>query len=259
MTRHAATSPAAGSLRTTKAAVVVLAGGSGARLGAEVNKVYLPLAGRPVLSWSFAWAARLPDVQRFVLVIRPQDRALAERMLAEAWPGLGVELVTGGPTRHASEQAALDHLAAPIHDGTVGLVAIHDGARPLAGTRLFRAVLDAAAATGGAVPGVPATGLLPVPTPDGGTQAVAEQLVRVQTPQAFRAGPLLEAYRAAREGGYVGTDTAACLEAYSGSGLTIQVVPGHRYNIKVTYAGDLPLAERLLGAHADALARSLIG
>ena len=71
-------------------------------------------------------------------------------------------------------------------------------------------------------------------------------LVAVQTPQAFRAGALLDAYRRAHADGFVGTDTAACLERYAE--VTVVGVPSTAVNLKVTFPEDLDLAERLLSA-----------
>ncbi len=232
------------------AAVVVLAGGSGTRLGAvdggvPVNKVHLPLAGRPVLAWSFHWARQLDRVGPFVLVVRAQDRAASEDLLAEHVPGLPVELVVGGATRHASEQAALDHLADRIESGLLDVVAIHDGARPNARPELWRRVLAAARADGGALPSVPATGLLHtdaerrvLPLPAGGS------LQGVQTPQAFDGHALLTAYRRAGLDSFTGTDTASCLEAYAG--VHVRAVPSTPDNLKVTYPADLLRAATLL-------------
>jgi 2-C-methyl-D-erythritol 4-phosphate cytidylyltransferase len=223
-----------------RTAFVVLAGGSGTRVGAGTNKVYLPLAGRRVVSWSFVWAREVPDVVRHVLVVRAADVALARETLDQDLPGLPVEIVTGGSCRHESEQAALDLLAPAVAAGELDVVAVHDGARPLAGPSLVRSVLATAAEVGGAVPGLPAEGLLPVDprSPDG------ERLVRVQTPQAFRAAGLLAAYAAAARDGYQGTDTASSLEVYGD--LDVRIVPGSPTNLKVTYPHDLVLAERLL-------------
>ena len=224
------------------AAVVVLAGGSGARLGAAVNKVYLPLAGRRVISWSLARAREVDEIGTFVLVVRPGDEQPAAEALAEDLPGLPVEVVLGGATRHASEQAALDHLAGRVAAGAIRVIAIHDGARPLAAPDLFRAVLAAAAEVGGGLPAVPAGSVLPV---DGDTPAVGGgRLVRVQTPQAFRAAELIAAYDAARAAGHSGTHTAGSVQAFSD--LAVRVVPGSRWNIKITYPEDLAVAERLI-------------
>ena len=232
------------------AAVVVLGGGSGTRLGAQVNKVYLPLAGRRVLSWSLQWAAQVPQVSRFVLVVRPDDVPLAEEVLHREARGLDVTMVVGGTTRHESEDAALVHLAPWVEAGEIDVIAVHDGARPLAGPSLFGSVVAAAEAVGGAVPALPATGVLPV-GPDGRPSATGvgslERLARVQTPQAFRAKDLLAAYSDALRGGFQGTDTASTVERFSD--LVVQTVAGSRTNLKVTYPHDLFLAEQLLAAH----------
>jgi 2-C-methyl-D-erythritol 4-phosphate cytidylyltransferase len=243
------------------AAVVVLAGGSGSRVGGSLNKVYLPLAGRRLISWSFTWASEVTSVGHLVLVIRPEDAELAEHTLhREAPSGPPIELVIGGNTRHGSEQAALDHLAPRIRSGEVEVVAIHDGARPLAGPALFRTVISTAASVGGAVPALPALGVLPVDAgpgtcgsspastaADGTARRTAGSLTRVQTPQAFRAPELLRAYTLARTEGHHGTDTACSIERYGE--LTVRMVAGGRHNLKVTYPHDVFLAERLLAAN----------
>lgn len=236
----------------SRAAVVVLGGGSGSRVGAGVNKVYLPLAGRRVVSWSLQWAAQVPEVGTFVLVVRPEDAGLAVEVLRREARGLDVRIVVGGPTRHASEDAALAQLAPEVESGAIDVIAVHDGARPLAGPALFRSAITTADAVGGAVPALPAVGVLAVGS-DGQPHRSAPEtpsprrLARVQTPQAFRAKDLLAAYAAAHAVGYQGTDTASSVEAYSD--LVVQTVAGAPQNLKVTYPHDLVLAEQLLAAH----------
>lgn len=229
---------------TPAAAAVVLAGGSGTRVGADGNKVYLPLAGRRLVSWALQAFADVPTVRRLVLVVRPADRALAEQTVGSEVRAR-VEIVEGGPSRHHSEHQALVHLGPAIRAGQIDVVAIHDGARPLAGRQLITETIDAARRHGAAVPGVPLDDV-GVPHPAAGVLAepANRRLVRVQTPQAFRAQPLLTAYECAARDGFVGTDTAACMERYSG--LAVHCLPGDPCNIKVTYPQDLLLAERLL-------------
>ncbi len=219
-----------------RTAVVLLAAGSGSRVGAEVNKVLLPLAGRPVLAWSVRTVAGLPYVDRVVVVHRPDD------VTEVAALARGARLVEGGPTRHASEWNALQVLAPDIDAGEVDVVAIHDTARPLAGTDLFDAVVAAAQEHGGAIPVRAQPGLLAA-TP--GTTPRTGPLVAVQTPQAFRAVDLLAAYRSADRDGFEGTDTAACVERYTD--LTVWGVPSPATNLKITFPEDVDLAERLLG------------
>lgn len=220
-----------------RTAVVVLAAGSGSRVGAPVNKVLLPMRGRPVLAWSLLHLAPLPYVDRVVVVHR-EDEAAAVRA-AVAGTGVAADLVVGGATRHASEWAALSLLAADVDAGRLDVVAVHDSARPLAGTDLFDAVIRAAHRYGGAIPVRPQQGLL--------TRADHRPrtgLVAVQTPQAFAAVRLLEAYRRAEADGFTGTDTASCLEAYTD--VRVHGVPAPATNLKITFPEDVALAAKLL-------------
>jgi len=220
------------------AAVVILAAGSGSRVGAEVNKVLLPLRERPVLAWSVRDALALHDVTRVVLVVRPGEAEVVGEAIG---PHLGdheVLVVEGGPSRHASEWRALRALAAEVESGAVDVVAVHDGARPLAGQGLFTATIAAAREHGGALPVVP---LDHVVSPDG--HRVPGELAGVQTPQAFRAPELLAAYRAAAADGFEGTDTASTFERYAG--LPVAAVPSGPGNLKITFPEDVALAARL--------------
>jgi 2-C-methyl-D-erythritol 4-phosphate cytidylyltransferase len=228
-----------------RAALVVLAAGAGSRVGHDTNKVLLPLAGRRVFTWSIRWAHSLPEVVRVVLVIREGDRDLVVRSIARELPEVEVTVVLGGSTRHESEWKALQALAPDIESGDVDVVVIHDAARPLAGAQVFRDVIDAAAEHGGALPVRDQPALI---TMEHGVEPEERRTVAVQTPQAFRAGPLLRAYSAASTDAFVGTDTASCIERYTD--VAVHCVPGDARNIKITFPEDLLLAERLL-AKAD--------
>jgi len=228
----------------TGTAAIVLAAGSGTRVGAEVNKVLLPLLDVPVLVWSVRDALALPDVRRLVLVVRPEDRAAVEAAVAPHLGDREVLVVDGGATRHQSEWAAIRVLADEIASGDVDVVVVHDGARPLAGTDLWRAVVDAARETGGAIPVVRVTGLL-----HGDLSPVTDEVGAVQTPQAFRAPELLDAYRAAADDGFEGTDTAACVTAYAD--VAVAAVPSTSLNLKVTFPEDVALAAVLSASRAQ--------
>lgn len=220
------------------AAVVVLAAGAGARVGAGSNKVLLPLGDRPVLAWSVQAALTLPEVRRVLVVVRPGELDLVAEALAPVLGDAEVGLVEGGSSRHASEWNALQALRTEIGSGAIDVVAIHDGARPLAPPALFEATLAAARATGGAIPCVRLTGLLALDA-----RPLPPELDGVQTPQAFRAAELLAAYASAEEDGFDGTDTAACWSRYTG--LPVAAVPSSPRNLKITFPEDLELALRL--------------
>jgi 2-C-methyl-D-erythritol 4-phosphate cytidylyltransferase len=235
-----------------RAAVVLLAAGEGRRVGADTNKVLLPLAGLPVFAWSLRAVAAIEYVDQLVVVVRPADHdhvtatitATITEHFTEQLGGQLVErqlhVVDGGSTRHGSEWNALQAIAADIDAGRTDVVAIHDAARPLADPDLFHEVIATANEHGGALPVRERRHLI---TAAPGVRR-AERMVGVQTPQAFRARPLLDAYRKADRDGFVGTDTASCVEEYTD--LAIHCVPSPATNLKITFPEDVTLAERLL-------------
>jgi 2-C-methyl-D-erythritol 4-phosphate cytidylyltransferase len=224
---------------------VVLAAGSGSRMGADRNKAYLPLAGRRMLSWSLGAIMDVPEVTRTILVIRPDDRALAVKTLDREVPHLDVEIIDGGDSRHQSEHEALEYLAPDIESGAVDIVLIHDAARPLAGPGMMRAAISVARTFGGAVPGVEAHDLVTMDS-EGHISELppGDRYIRVQTPQAFQAAPLLQAYRDATAEQFEGTDTSSSVERFSD--IEVRSFQGDPRNLKVTFSQDLFLAERLL-------------
>jgi 2-C-methyl-D-erythritol 4-phosphate cytidylyltransferase len=204
---------------------IIVAAGSASRFGRL--KQFEPLAGRQVIEWSME-AAR--SVAAGVVLVVP-DRAGAQDRGADV-------VVTGGSTRAASVRSGLDAVPSDAE-----VVVVHDAARPLAGAHLFRAVVEAL------VPGVDAVvpGLPVVDTVKqvAGGRVVStldrNELVTVQTPQAFRASGLRFAHQTGREA----TDDAAVVEAAGG---TVVVVPGDRRNLKLTEVSDLVVLEALLRA-----------
>ena len=147
-------------------AVVVLAGGSGLRVGKDRNKAYLPLGSRTAVGISLQTmaGATTPGLRRLVLVVRDDDVDLAERTLDEEFPRppVPVELVVGGSSRHGSEERALRHLEPAIRSAELDLVLIHDAARPMCSPDLVATLVRAAAQSGGAVPGLVADDLAAV-------------------------------------------------------------------------------------------------
>jgi 2-C-methyl-D-erythritol 4-phosphate cytidylyltransferase len=103
------------------------------------------------------------------------------------------------------------------------------------------AIADGAQTHGGAIPTIALD-------PREMDTARDETVARVQTPQGFRAAQLLQAYEKAAISGFIGTDTAACMEAFSPEVKTV-AVPGDIFNIKITYPQDLAIAELLIPVH----------
>ena len=230
-------------------ALVLLAAGSGTRVGAETNKVLLPLGSSTVLGTALSTALAVRDVRRLLVVVRDGDQQAVAEALQPLLGERELTMLVGGATRHESEWAALRALRADIEAGTIDVVAIHDSARPLAPRELFEATIAAAREHGGAIPVAPLGHLVDVRL-----RPVSGELVGVQTPQAFRAAPLLAAYASAEADGGDFTDTAGCLERYV-SDLQVAAVPSTPLNLKVTFWEDLPTAEALLATTAGSAPR----
>jgi 2-C-methyl-D-erythritol 4-phosphate cytidylyltransferase len=226
---------------------IVLAAGAGTRVGNSRNKVYLPLGGRRIVTWSLELFRQVPGIGRLVLVVRDGDRELAAEVLDREFPDVPVDVVSGGETRHESEYRALLHLADDIRRGEIDIVLVHDAARPLTPVKVVEQVLATAMRTGGAIPALPLEDVAGVDEAGRISEPDRTDLRRVQTPQAFRSAQLLAASEAAASDGVAGTDTASCVERYEG--VPVHVVGGHPRNLKVTYADDLFMAELMLAAY----------
>ena len=219
-------------------ASVVLAAGSGTRFGHRMNKVWLQLNGKHIISRSLENSRKDFVNVRSILVINPDDEDFAREALIKDGALTGTEIVHGGASRHESEYNALQYLKGDITAGKIDLVLIHDGARPLATPQIFAAIAEGAHKHGGAIPTIALD-------PHEMDTARDETVARVQTPQGFRAAPLLEAYEKAAVQGFIGTDTAACMEKFFPDVKTV-AVPGEVFNIKITYPQDLAIAELLV-------------
>jgi 2-C-methyl-D-erythritol 4-phosphate cytidylyltransferase len=221
---------------------VVMAGGSGTRMGLDGNKVYLALDGRPALELPLGVLSASAHVAAIVLVVRAGDEAVARDVAARAGGRKVAAIVPGGATRHRSEQQGL---AAVRRLSPAPYVLIHDGARPFLTHVLLDALMDAAREVGGAIPVLPLDGPVASEAPDGTLRLVdTSDLVRVQTPQVFAVEPLLAAYATALADGFDGVDTAQVVERCAPRVVCV-AVPGDPRNIKVTTPDDLPLAEAL--------------
>jgi 2-C-methyl-D-erythritol 4-phosphate cytidylyltransferase len=228
------------------AVAVVVAAGSGTRLPGSVEKQFAPLRGRPVVVRALEALAAAREVEAIVLVV-PRGReefARAEMVIAHRVPRVAA-VVAGGATRGASVRLGLAAVPA-----STDWVIVHDAARPLATAALVGRVLEGARETGAAVPAMPVADTLK--RADGGV--VIDTLDRdglwaVQTPQAFGQRTLLAAHARAEKEGWETTDDAALVERAGGR---VRIVEGERWNIKITEAGDLVVAEAILEARERA-------
>jgi 2-C-methyl-D-erythritol 4-phosphate cytidylyltransferase len=218
-----------------RAVGIVAAAGSGLRLGAEVPKALVPLAGRPLVSWAVE-ALRAGGVDEVVVVVPPADRGAFAAVLPA-----DVVLVDGGSSRTASVRAGLS-AAGEVFDA----VLVHDAARPLTPSDAIARVLAALAAGARAVvPVLPVVDTTVVVGEDGVVTGVLprEPLRRVQTPQGFDRATLVDAYGRLPADAEL-TDDAAVVHTI---GVQVATVPGDERSAKVTVAHDLALAELQVG------------
>lgn len=216
-------------------AAIIVAAGSGSRIGAGPAKQWRLLGGRPVLQWSID-ALQRAGATSGVVVIPPGDEAQARAILGDR-PGW--RLTEGGATRALSVQAGLRALT--VSPDTPVLV--HDAARPLVKDQHVRDLLKALDSADAALPALAVADTLRR-VEDGRTVTVSRDgLWRAQTPQAARRGRLEAAY-ARWSGPGEPTDDAAVVEADGG---TIALTPGDPALMKLTYAEDFDMAELLAG------------
>jgi 2-C-methyl-D-erythritol 4-phosphate cytidylyltransferase len=217
------------------AVVILVAAGRGERLGLDVPKAFAWVAGRPLLAHAAASAFECPEVGSVVVVVPSGCEDEARRALEPVGP---CDVVVGGETRQASVRAALASGASPSE-----IIVCHDAARPFASPALFRAVIGALVGADGAVPVLPLIDTVKR-VRDGfvtGTES-RDELVVVQTPQAFRAEALRESHARAERDGVELTDDAGALER---AGYRVAAVPGEASNFKITTPEDLARAEAI--------------
>ena len=216
-------------------AAVIVAAGRGDRAGGDIPKQYRRLLGKPVLRWSVE-ALRAANVEEIVIAIAPEHADLCRY----ATEGLGLRTVLGGATRTASVRAGLAAIE------RADAILIHDAARPGLSPSIVGALVKAIeeGADGAAPALLVADSLRRV---DASQRIVGEverdALVRVQTPQAFRADVLRAAYAAISDDASF-TDDLAVVRAHGGVCVT---VPGDARLMKLTYPEDFDLLERIMG------------
>jgi 2-C-methyl-D-erythritol 4-phosphate cytidylyltransferase len=209
------------------AVAILVAAGSGERLGAGRPKAFVVLAGRPMLEWSLA-ALRAAGIDDVVVALPAGEGAPPD-----------CTGVAGGVTRSASVRAALA-AAAPGED-----IVVHDAARPLVEPALFRRTLEALADADCAIAAARVTDTVKEAGPDGRVVATLDRsrLWAIQTPQAFRRATLERALDVSDEVLAAATDDAWLVERAGGS---VRVVESSPANLKVTTPHDLRVAALLL-------------
>ncbi len=218
------------------AVALIVAAGSGERLGLRRPKAFIDLAGRPLIAWSVDALRAVPEIDRIIVALPPGESAPP-----------GTEGVPGGNVRSESVRLALQAA------GELDPVLVHDAARPLLTASLVRDVLAALGGADAAIAAAPVTDTIKQAGADHRVTATLDrsQLWSVQTPQAFTRGALTRALDVDRSVLASATDDASLVERLGG---TVRIVPAPPENLKITTMLDLRLAELLLAQRAVAAA-----
>ncbi len=225
---------------------IVLGAGQGTRMGQPINKIFLPINGKPVIIYAIETFEQCPAVDEIMLVAAVGEEDQLAMLAHHAQCHKVRRVVQGGATRHASEQRALEVLRPRIDAGEIDIVLIHDGARPFISVEKVEQLIEKARELGCAILAAPLREEELIVQVDAQKNIQksfeGEQVWQAQTPQAFRASLLLKAYDQAEHDQFYGTDTAVSLERI---GCHVAIVESDATNLKITTAHDLLHAEKL--------------
>lgn len=219
--------------------VMMPAAGSGKRMGAGFNKLFLQLGGKPILIHTLEVFERDPLCEAIILAVKEEERETIQSYIDTYGLTKVRKMVEGGAERQQSVSACLR-----AFDGEEGIVLVHDAARPFIRRTTVHQLVEAAIATGAAIAGVKAKDTMKL-APNGLVESTVnrDQLWMIQTPQAFRYTVLVEASERAEAEGFLGTDESMLVERL---GHPVQIVEATYDNVKMTTQEDLAIGEVLL-------------
>ena len=218
--------------------IIIVAGGKGLRMGGDIPKQFLPVAGIPVLMRTMMrFREYSPDIQ-IILVLPKAQQEYWNSLCRQHQFNIPYLLADGGKTRFHSVQNGL----ALVPDDVDGVVGVHDGVRPFVSVDTIRRCYDEARSSKAVVPVIPVVETVRHLAANGSSRTVPRDEYRlVQTPQCFDIQLLKAANKQPYNDGF--TDDASVVEAF---GYSITLVDGNRENIKITTPGDMKMAEMLI-------------
>lgn len=221
-----------------KKAVILVAAGSGSRMGEELPKQYLILKGKPLIVHTLEKFQKYDPEMKVVVVLAPAHRELWEEVAASYNLCKDLVLAEGGATRYDSVKNGL------IHIMEEGLVGIHDAVRPLVSQGTLTRTFESALREGSGIPVIEMEESVRKLKPRGASTHMDRSMLRkVQTPQVFRADQIIKAYKQDYRPAF--TDDASVYESLYGS---VSLVEGNRENIKITTPTDMRLASLLIAS-----------
>ncbi len=223
-----------------KLGVVIVAAGRGSRMRTVESKQYLQLGERPILVHTLQLFQNIKAIDDIILVVGEADVDRGRHYVRQYGISKVKQVIAGGAERQYSVRKGLWALSKDIE-----WVLVHDGVRPLVSPEQVLACWQKAKERDAAVLAVPVKDTIKVVNEAGEIQSTPDRrsLWAIQTPQAFRLSLLKEAHDRALRDNFLGTDEAMLVERL---GMTVHVVEGDYYNIKITTLEDLPWAEWIM-------------
>ncbi|MBN1107254.1 MAG: 2-C-methyl-D-erythritol 4-phosphate cytidylyltransferase [Bacteroidales bacterium] len=219
---------------------LIVAGGAGKRMGAELPKQYLELAGKPVLMHTLERFKTFNEEIEIITVLPENQLRFWDDLQKHYSFSIPHTIVKGGKARFFSVKNGLKFVTGD------SLVAIHDGVRPFVSIATIQTCFETAGKLGNAIPVIPPTDSLRMLTEEGSQPVNRQQYRQIQTPQVFASGLIKKAYLQEYLPEF--TDDATVLEK---TGVKINLVEGNRENIKITTPEDLLISAALLPAMQD--------
>ncbi len=218
--------------------VIIVAGGKGLRMGNDIPKQFLPVAGKPILMHTIERFHEYDGSLNIILVLPESQQTYWKELCEEYHFGISHTVVNGGDTRFQSSKNGL----AVIPDGEDGVVGIHDGVRPFVSKEVIAECYETAREEYAAIPVYAVTDTLRYIDKRGGGKNVLRDDYRiVQTPQTFDISLAKQAFNQGYKEQF--TDDASVVESL---GCQVAMVEGNRENIKITTPFDLKVAEAIL-------------
>ena len=216
--------------------VIIVAGGKGLRMGSDIPKQFLPIAGKPVLMRTLERFRAYSSTLQIVLVLPEAQQDYWKQLCKQYDFKVEYQLANGGQTRFHSVQNGL----ALVPDDAEGVVGVHDGVRPFPSIDVILNCYDTARTKKAVIPVIPVVETVRQLKSEGSITVPRDQYRLVQTPQTFDIQLLKAANRQPYNDGF--TDDASVVESY---GHAITLVEGNRENIKITTPYDIIVAEAL--------------
>jgi 2-C-methyl-D-erythritol 4-phosphate cytidylyltransferase len=215
---------------------IIVAAGTGTRMGANLPKQFMLLKGKPVLYYTIrAFVEAYDDLQ--VILVLPADYIDIGQQIIDAYFGKDqIRITEGGDTRFQSVKNGL----ALVEEESI--IYVHDGVRCLLSKELIHRCYQKALETGTAIPAITSKDSIRLLSKEGSEAFDRNKVMLVQTPQTFQSKIILPAFRVDYKDEF--TDEATVVEA---SGIKVSLVDGEENNIKITRPVDLLIAERLIG------------